>query len=880
VRGSRGRSRREAREAAGLIERRGDEGADGGVVAADDFGRAAIGGDAGAIEHDDAIGTQQGVRQIMRDHQRGQMLFAVQGDEAIPQAGAGFRVERAEGLIEQQQFRFGGECAGEADAAGLAAGQLPGVAPGKIARKLDKIEQRIDALGDLGAAPAKQAQHGGDIFGDGPVREQANALNGIADATAQRGGIAGGDITALHAHLAGAGVDEAIGEAQQGGFAGARCAGERDKAAGGHGERHLIKDDYAAAPHADGGIFEHRRGGRRLWGGGCHRARHWPQARAAARPAITFSWQAGQRHAFRANRWPMPSLRLSYPASIFAALIGGGVASLGFAPWSLVPVALLGIVAFVGLVDTAATWRRAALLGWIFGVGHFCVGLTWIAKAFTYQAKMPPVLGWVAVVGLSMFLALYVALAAGLARSLAKSPLARVLVLAAAWVLAEWLRGWVLSGFEWNPLGAMWVDVPGLRQLAQFGGALSLSGISMLIGGGIWLAVRTAATGPDRAFGALLVACVALMGLAGTGLNRDHYYPDNPVVYVVQPNIGQDQKYVEGSDEQHLQTYLDLTAGALATARQGKSMVAAAVEAPVIDEVGGTMASAGAQRQSQAATEATAAFSDSIGDPNRGALIVWSESAVPYAVEEDAAARAQLAAVLGPKDLLLFGAPAVIRDATGKVTALTNSLFVIDAKGVLHGRYDKAHLVPLGEYVPARALMTSLGLARLTPGDLDFLPGPGPRTLVLPGFPSVGAIICYEIIFGGHVVEPGKRPSWIANISNDAWFGPSGPPQHLAQARMRAIEEGLPIVRATPTGISAIIDGHGNIEAQLGPGAKSVMTANLPPPLPETLYARLGNQVALLFAALLLLGGLGLDRVMHRELPGYRGRVARMPSRR
>jgi apolipoprotein N-acyltransferase len=587
----------------------------------------------------------------------------------------------------------------------------------------------------------------------------------------------------------------------------------------------------------------------------------------------------------------MLDLRLSFPLALLLALVAGGLSALGFAPWSLFPLALAGIALLFWLTDSAASTGRAALVGWLFGVGHFTIGLAWIAKAFTFQAKMPPALGWVAVVGLSMFLALYIALAAGLARAFARDGLARVLALAAAWMLAEWLRGWVLSGFAWNPLGAIWVDVPGIRQLAQFGGALSLSGISVLLGGCLWLAMRPKRGTGDRLAGLALILVLVIAGIAGRSLNRDHYYPDNPLVFVVQPNIGQDVRYVESQEALHFQTYLDMTAGALADARQGENALARQgtkiqgtniqgtnIQGTIVQDaidLGTGAAPAGTPRLSEAIDPATArdplqSFSGATVDTSRGALIIWPEGAVPYAIEEDAGARARLASVLGPNDLLLFGAPAVIRDGSKRVTALTNSLFAIDASGRIRARYDKAHLVPLGEYVPARGVMEQLGLARLTPGDLDFLPGPGPRTLTLPGFPAVGAMICYEIVFPGAVTEPGKRPSWIVNISNDAWFGASGPPQHLAQARLRAIEEGLPIVRATPTGISAIIDGHGNLHATQAPGSSGVLSANLPPPLPATLFARVGHLASLAFGAVLALIGLAIERLRRRGAPAAR----------
>ncbi|MFZ4690328.1 MAG: apolipoprotein N-acyltransferase, partial [Polymorphobacter sp.] len=499
---------------------------------------------------------------------------------------------------------------------------------------------------------------------------------------------------------------------------------------------------------------------------------------------------------------------------------------------------------------------------------------------------------------LSMFLALYIALAAGVARSAARGALARVIVLAALWMLGEWLRGWVLSGFAWNPLGAAWLAAPGIAQLARFGGALSLSGLMILAGGGLWLALRPGSVAAVRLAGGALIGLVAIGAALGSGLVRDYYYPDSATVLLVQPNIGQDVKYDPGAEEAHLRTYLELTTTALAAASGGNdggfgrsAEVDAAVaaidfrnlapdKASVIGPAGANpgatvapdaAAPPAAAKPATPAAPATAApatneptTSEALNAARPGALIVWSESSVPYAVEEEPGVRARLAAAIGPKDLLLFGGVAINRDSGGKVLSLTNSLFVLDAKGKIRGRYDKAHLVPLGEYVPARSMMTALGVARLAPGDLDFKPGPGPQTLDLPGFGPVGVQICYEIIFPGAVIDAGKRPAWIVNISNDAWFGASGPPQHLAQARLRAIEEGLPVARATPTGISAMIDAYGKVVASETAGKVGVISVALPPPLPATLFARFGHQVTAIFGLLLLGLGFGIDRLRRR----------------
>ncbi|HJU77737.1 MAG TPA: apolipoprotein N-acyltransferase, partial [Sphingomicrobium sp.] len=226
-----------------------------------------------------------------------------------------------------------------------------------------------------------------------------------------------------------------------------------------------------------------------------------------------------------------------------------------------------------------------------------------------------------------------------------------------------------------------------------------------------------------------------------------------------------------------------------------------------------------------------------------------------------AAQREAAAAALGPKDLLLTGG-ITIGSANGvDASSATNSIFALDSSGRILARYDKNHLVPYGEYLPMRPLLSKLGLSRLAPGDIDFASGPGPRTVALPGWGKVGFQICYEIVFSGEVVDRGDRPDFIFNPSNDAWFGRWGPPQHLAQARLRAAEEGLPVVRATPTGISAVIDAHGRILASLPWQAAGVIDAMLPPPAASpTLFARFGNLIPLLLGFALLVAGIVLGR--------------------
>ena len=496
---------------------------------------------------------------------------------------------------------------------------------------------------------------------------------------------------------------------------------------------------------------------------------------------------------------------MNVPLRFGLALAAGAVAACGFAPWHLWPLTILAVAGMSLLVDAARTRRGGFATGWWFGVGNFTVGLAWIAHAFTFQAAMPAWLGWPTVVGLAMFLALYPGLAA-LGARLAPAGWPRAFVFAAAWMLAEWLRGVVLSGFAWNPLGAAWLESGGVAQAASVVGAVGLSGLMMLAGGMAALGLRHNRQTALVTFGAICgfaVLCALLVpGVVPAA---------GPVVHIVQPNIGQEERWDPAVGEGHLARQLAMTRAALPPGHVP-------------------------------------------------ALVMWSESSLQGLVEEDAALRARLAGVLGPSDLLLFGGIAVARDAAGNADAARNSLFVIDASGRLRGRYDKAHLVPLGEYVPAHDLMTRLGLARLSPGDLGFLPGPGPRTLTLPGFPAVGVQICYEMIFPAEVVEPGRRPAWLLQPSNDSWYGSWMQPQHVDQARLRAIEEGLPVARATPNGTSALIDPRGRILAALGPRAQGAISARLPAALAPTLFARWGHLVTLLFGAVLIAAAAAMAR--------------------
>ncbi len=252
-------------------------------------------------------------------------------------------------------------------------------------------------------------------------------------------------------------------------------------------------------------------------------------------------------------------------------------------------------------------------------------------------------------------------------------------------------------------------------------------------------------------------------------------------------------------------------------------------------------------------------------------LLLWPEAALTVPLQDarpgDPALfasnlRAELGSLLGPNDLLLTGGTVVNSTDGVDISSLDNSVFVLAPGGTMKGRYDKAHLVPYGEYLPMRALMSAIGISRLAPGEYDFTSGPGPRTINVGGeWGNVGFQLCYEMIFSGDVVDEKHRPSFIFNPSNDAWFGRWGPPQHLAQAQLRAAEEGLPILRSTPTGISAVVDARGRVVKSLPwrtAGAIDAFipaAANAPPP-----FARFGNVIPLILGFVLIASGIVLGR--------------------
>ncbi len=503
------------------------------------------------------------------------------------------------------------------------------------------------------------------------------------------------------------------------------------------------------------------------------------------------------------------------------ALFLGALAACGFAPLQWWPLTFGSFAGWMWLVHRAPTLKRALWLGWAFGVDHFTINNNWFQHAFDFQDKMPPVLGYAAPIALAQYLAVYPAIAGGAAwllRRREKPDATYVLGFGAAWILSEWLRSVMFTGYAWDPIGVIWVPVQPVAALAAYVGTYALSGLTIVLAGALLLLPRR----PLPLIGAAAMLALLLAAQAFS------YFPragsiaaaDAPRVVVVQPNVSQDQRG-DSDGELMLRKLSALSGGPGAAPR----------------------------------------------------LVLWPEGVVRDFIEDGYPAyaygfqpspyylRHRMAALLGPNDMLLTGGTALQFDSNGNVVTATNSVFAIDPSARITGRYDKAHLVPYGEYLPMPWLLKPLGLARLVPGDMDFADGPGPRDLTLPGFGAIGVQICYEIIFSGEVIDRAHRPRLLFNPSNDAWFGKWGPPQHLAQARMRAIEEGLPVIRATPNGISAVIAADGRLVATVPHEKAGAIDVPIPPPAAPTPFSRIGNWAALAIALLLASGAVAFRRL-------------------
>ena len=493
------------------------------------------------------------------------------------------------------------------------------------------------------------------------------------------------------------------------------------------------------------------------------------------------------------------------------AFLAGAASTLGLAPFNAWPVLFLTFPVAVWLLEGSSAGRlggvmTAAITGWWFGFGYFVAGLYWMGFAFLVDAKTFAWLLPFAVLGLPAGLAIFTALGFALARLMwIRGPL-RLIALALALTATEWLRGHLLTGFPWNVFGYALTGPLVFAQASALIGIWGLTFFAVILFASPAVLVDERADTP-RPYMAPLLALTILAGLAAYGAVRLARTPTQFVagvkLRIMQPNLTQDEKFNYGAKQAVMNRYLALS------------------------------------------DKATGPGATGVRDVTH---LIWPESAFPFFLAREADALAQIAALLPPTTVLIVGAARpVSMTPTSAVLRAYNSIYVIDHDGSILSVYDKLHLVPFGEYLPFQDFLESLGLMQLTKQRGGYLPGSVRKPIAVPRAPAFLPLVCYEIVFPGEAVPRGERPGWLVNLTNDGWFGNStGPYQHLQQARVRAIEEGLPLVRAANTGISAVVDPLGRIVASLPLGTEDVLDAPLPRAIDPTPYVRFGDGPAAL----------------------------------
>ena len=520
------------------------------------------------------------------------------------------------------------------------------------------------------------------------------------------------------------------------------------------------------------------------------------------------------------------------------AFAAGAVGALAMAPFDVFPALLVPMTVGVWLVDGAAeaqgggrvrrfaVLRRAFVAGWWLGFGYFLAGLWWLGSAFLVEADK---FAWalpLGVVGLPIILAVFTGSGFAVARLLWGAGVGRILVFAAALALSEAARGLTFPGFPWNYWG---MALGGNLVLSQAGSLVGLYGLTLLstaiFASPAALADRLQVASSRSGLQAIALAALTLAGLAAFGGLRLASTNSDMVkgvkLRLVQPNLPQDAKFRPENKADILRRYLSLS------------------------------------------DRATSPRATGLADVTH---LVWPESAFPFILARDSQALAQIGGAL-PAGVTLITGAARVEESAGlgqkprDNLRYFNSIQVVAAGGSILASADKVHLVPFGEYLPFRHWFDLFGLRQFVHIPGGFEAGRRRQALHAPGLPDVAPLICYEAIFPGEVVpDDGPRPGLLLNVTNDGWFGRTpGPYQHLAQARLRAIEEGLPLVRAANTGISAIIDPIGRTIGQAPLGVEAVVDAPLPQRIDPTLFSRFPWTAPLVLWMAVLCAGLLLS---------------------
>ncbi len=503
------------------------------------------------------------------------------------------------------------------------------------------------------------------------------------------------------------------------------------------------------------------------------------------------------------------------------AFSAGALSALAFAPMFFTPILFLTLPVFVWLIDASPNWRRAFGSGWLFGFGYFFFNLFWVGEAFLVEADKFAWLLPFAITLLPAGLALFWALAAAAARLFWCDGIARLFIFAITLSIAEWLRGHILTGFPWDLPGyALTYPLPLMQSAALFG-AYGLTAITLFVFPAPLVSLADSSDGltPRKIATALLLAAAPIAILWAYGIWRlqaPQEFVAGVKLRIVQPSVPQRKKWMA----EYQRRIFD-------------------------DHVALSLTSPSGEKDSL------------VGITH----LIWPEAAMPFFPLEAPVALDILATILPPGTTLITGAlrhdPTLLPGAPiTPETRTLNSILVLNERAEPITSYDKTHLVPFGEYMPYEKTLSAIGIEKLAHGRGSFGTGPEPRQLLnIPGLPPALGLVCYEALFPGSVVQGREHPGVLINVTNDGWFGETtGPYQHFHQSRIRAIEEGAPLVRAANNGISAVVDPFGRVLQSLDLDVRGQIDSALPKAVAPPLYARLGDwmlaAVLALFAAL------------------------------
>lgn len=484
------------------------------------------------------------------------------------------------------------------------------------------------------------------------------------------------------------------------------------------------------------------------------------------------------------NAWTACAVRTRQLTGIkrnLAAFLFGACATAALPPVFALPLLLVAFPGLMWLLESASSQKRAFWDGWWFGLGHFITGLYWFCVALLVD---PVKFAWLipfTLLGLNGIIAIYIGVFGLIFFHFnATKPIIRLTAFTLLWVGMEYARSILFTGFPWNLIGYIWTFADAPIQSAYYMTIYGLSALTIALFTAPALLADKDNSRRTTMVPGLVILFLALAN-AGWGAHRLSQHPTQYVegitLRLVQANIPQSLKWDPKHQSEALRSHIRLT-------------------------------------RSEGYENVT--------------HVIWPETAMPYMLEGSSPWPDMLAqTVVPPKGALITG---VLRArGKGEDWKIWNSLQAIGESGQIIATYDKHHLVPFGEFVPFRSI---LPIDKITPGSTDFSRGAGPATLQLDGLPSFSPLICYEIIFPGEVTATETKPEWLLNITNDAWFGrSSGPYQHFHMARMRAVEEGLPLMRVANSGISAAIDAYGRVLKHVPLGASGVITSPLPAPI-------------------------------------------------